>query len=125
MKKNIVLLGVFFVMLFSCTSKVAEVKNISVDELQVLLKDNEAIQLVDVRTPTECAEGTISNALEINVTADGFESIALKKLDKTKPVYLYCRSGGRSKIASELLLKKGFETYNVLGGYNAWKQKKK
>lgn len=125
MKKNIVFLGVFFVMLFSCTSKVAEVKNISVDELQMLLKDNEAIQLVDVRTPTECAEGTISNALEINVTADGFESIALKKIDKTKPVYLYCRSGGRSKIASELLLKKGFETYNVLGGYNAWKQKKK
>lgn len=113
-----------FTVLLSCTSKVNGVKDISVDDLQLVLKTNENIQLLDVRTPSEWAEGVIKKAIEINVTANNFENIALEKLDKTKPVYIYCRSGGRSKIASELLLKKGFETYNVLGGYNEWKQKK-
>ena len=108
----------------SCKSQENGIKDISVDELKVVLTNNKNIQLVDVRTPAECEKGTINNAVEINVTADDFEKIALKKLDKSKPVYLYCRSGGRSKIAAELLLKKGFQTYNVLGGYNEWEQKK-
>ncbi|WBX70931.1 rhodanese-like domain-containing protein [Tenacibaculum retecalamus] len=123
MKTKILFIGMIFTVLLSCTSKVNGVKDISVDDLQLVLKTNENIQLLDVRTPSEWAEGVIKKAIEINVTANNFENIALEKLDKTKPVYIYCRSGGRSKIASELLLKKGFETYNVLGGYNEWKQK--
>ena len=125
MKKKILFIGMIFIVLLSCTSKVNGIKDISVDDLQLVLKSNENIQLLDVRTPSEWAEGVIENAIEINVTANNFENIALEKLDKTKPVYIYCRSGGRSKIASELLLKKGFETYNVLGGYNEWQQKNK
>ena len=124
MKKCIFLSGLILMMIFSCNSQSEGVKNISIDELQALLKSNENIQLVDVRTPVECAEGTIKNAIEINVTSDGFEKIAIEKLDKKKPVYLYCRSGGRSKIASDILLKKGFQPYNVLGGYREWQQKK-
>lgn len=124
MKKNIFLIGFIFTIIISCTSKVGGVKDISVDDLKVVLKGNKNIQLVDVRTPAECAKGTIENSIEINVTSNNFETVALGKLDKTKPVYLYCRSGGRSKIASELLLKKGFEPYNVLGGYKEWVAKK-
>ncbi|WNW01465.1 rhodanese-like domain-containing protein [Tenacibaculum sp. HL-MS23] len=122
MKKNILYLGLILTIIMSCASKEDGVKDISINDLQVVLKNNENVQLVDVRTPEEWVEGTIKNAIEINVTGSDFEKKALAKLDKTKPVYIYCRSGGRSKIASELLLKKGFQPYNVLGGYKAWEK---
>lgn len=122
MKKNILYLGLILTIITSCTSVENGVKDITVKDLQVVLKNNENVQLVDVRTPAEWVEGTIKNAIEINVTGNDFEKKALAKLDKTKPVYIYCRSGGRSKIASELLLKKGFQPYNVLGGYKAWEE---
>jgi len=109
----------------SCISKQNVVENITIDDLQIVLKSNESIQLLDVRTPSECATGTIENAIEINVTGPNFSSITLSKLDKNKAVYVYCRSGGRSKIASEMLLKQGFRPYNVLGGYIAWEEKNK
>ena len=124
MKKYILFLGWILLIITSCSSQSTEIKNISVEDLQVVLKDNKNTQLVDVRTSTECAKGIIENAIKIDVKESDFEKIALDKLDKTKPVYLYCRSGVRSKKASKLLLKKGFQTYNVLGGYIAWKQKK-
>ena len=122
MKKNILYLGLILTIIMSCTSTENDIKDITVSDLQVVLKNNKNIQLVDVRTPAEWVEGTIKTAIEINVTANDFEKNALAKLDKTKPVYIYCRSGGRSKIASELLLKKGFQPYNVLGGYIAWEK---
>jgi rhodanese-related sulfurtransferase len=50
---------------------------------------------------------------------------AVEKLDKNKPVYLYCRTGNRSGKATKLLQEKGFKVYNVLGGYNKWKQENK
>ncbi|WP_299156938.1 rhodanese-like domain-containing protein [uncultured Tenacibaculum sp.] len=125
MKKYVVIIICILAVAVSCTSKHQGIKEISVEDLQVVLKNDANIQLVDVRTPPEWAKGTIKNATEINVTSDGFKAEALKKLDKTKPVYLYCRSGGRSKIASEILLKEGFQPYNILGGYLEWQEKNK
>ncbi|WP_237276555.1 rhodanese-like domain-containing protein [Tenacibaculum ovolyticum] len=125
MKNNLFFIGLVFTIIMSCTSKENVVKDITIDDLQLILKANKNIQLLDVRTPEECAKGTIENAIEINVTDDTFKSIILEKLDKTKTVYVYCRSGGRSKIASDMLLKEGFNPYNVLGGYLEWKEKNK
>lgn len=94
--------------------------DITVVELKNILQEDKNIQLLDVRTPKECANGTIENAVEINVTADGFIEQAVSKLDTSKPVYVYCRSGGRSRIASNILVEKGYKVYNVKGGYIAW-----
>ena len=125
MKKYVLILVSILAIAMSCKSKNEGVKDITVEDLQVVLKNEADIQLLDVRTPPEWAHGIIKNATEINVTSDGFKEQALKKLDKTKPVYIYCRSGGRSKIASEMLWKEGFETYNILGGYLEWQEKNK
>jgi rhodanese-related sulfurtransferase len=46
----------------------------------------------------------------------------LKLLDKNKPVYLYCRGGGRSGKSAKILQEKGYTIYNVLGGYTKWKK---
>ncbi|MCB9245238.1 MAG: rhodanese-like domain-containing protein [Flavobacteriales bacterium] len=78
------------------------------------------IQLIDVRTDEEYAAGHIDGAKQIDFYKKGFaEEIAL--LDKEKPVYVYCRSGGRSGQAMSMMRDMGFrEVYNLAGGMNSW-----
>jgi len=125
MKKHFFLSVLILTIIFSCKSQNEGIQDITIEDLQVVLKNDATIQLVDVRTPEEWEGGVINNSIKVDVTAEGFEKKAIEKLDKSKPVYIYCRSGGRSRIASDILLKKGFQTYNVLGGYMEWKQKTK
>ena len=81
------------------------------------------VQLVDVRTAEEYAEGHIAEALNIDVKANDFVVKATQLLDATKPVAVYCRSGKRSAHAATLLAKEGFHVTNLLGGIMAWKEK--
>lgn len=81
-------------------------------------KDN--IQLIDVRTPKEYAEGHLKNAENINFYDDDFLQ-QMEKLDKEKPVYIYCRSGGRSGKAAKQLAEEGFtKIYDLDGGILKW-----
>ena len=78
--------------------------------------------LLDVRTPGEVAEGMIEGAINIDVEADGFDE-KIEMLDKTKPIYVYCRSGQRSATAAEILVQHGFPIiYDLEGGYLAWSE---
>lgn len=74
-------------------------------------------QLVDVRTRKEYAEGHLPGATNADVLQPTFEGeIDALGLDKTKPVYAYCRSGGRSEKAAMMLRQMGYEeAYNVGG----------
>ncbi len=82
---------------------------------------NDSVQLVDVRTPEEFAEGHIAGAKNINVFDNDFINQCEKTLDKTKPVAVYCRSGKRSAEAAQKLSEKGYDVTNLLGGIIAWK----
>ncbi|AUC85395.1 rhodanese-like domain-containing protein [Polaribacter sp. ALD11] len=104
----------------NCSSS-EEIKSISTKELKVLL-EKENIQLMDVRSPKEIEEGTIKTALFANYFDTDFQEKASELIDKSKPVYLYCRSGNRSGKASVILKEKGFKVVNILGGYNQWKK---
>ncbi|MBE7645014.1 rhodanese-like domain-containing protein [Tenacibaculum finnmarkense] len=117
MKKYLVFIALIFTVFTSCKSQENNIKNTTVADLQKITQTSKKIQLLDVRTPEECSQGIIKDAIMINIFADDFEEIALKKLDKTKPVYVYCRSGRRSVSASVRLKKRGFDVYNILGGY--------
>jgi rhodanese-related sulfurtransferase len=79
-------------------------------------------QLLDVRTLEEYNEGHIPNALLIDVNGDEEEfHRKTDALDKQQPVYVYCRSGARSRRAADILKERGFK--NVLelkGGIVAW-----
>lgn len=115
-----------FVMCFlfaNCTAQESN-KVITTKNLKTLLA-KEKIQLVDVRTPQETEKGFIKTALFSNYFATNFLEDVTSKLDKNKPVYLYCRSGNRSGKACEILQEKGYEVYNVLGGFNQWKKENK
>ena len=76
--------------------------------------------IIDVRTPEEYLSQHIENAENINWNSDNFD-IQIQKLDKTKPVFVYCMSGGRSKKAAAKLEELGFsKIYDLEGGILKW-----
>lgn len=94
-------------------------RTIPVSEFEKKLAGS-GVQLIDVRTPEEYAEGHLKGAVNMNVNDDGFDA-QVAKLDKTKPVLLYCRSGKRSANASGKMHDLGFtEIYNLDGGIIGW-----
>lgn len=75
------------------------------------------VQLIDVRTLSEYNSGHIKKAKNIDIFSNTFLS-EVSKLDKQQPVYVYCRSGARSKRASKKLAALGFnEIYDLKGGF--------
>lgn len=132
MKKIIVVLSsVLLISTYSCsgssdpnatTQEVIQQEEVIVDVTVNQFKDLIATEgtLLDVRTPEEWAEGVIPNAEKINYHGGDFES-QIEKLDKTKPVFIYCRSGRRSANAANVLKGKGFtKIYNLNGGILDW-----
>lgn len=77
-------------------------------------------QLIDVRTPEEFAAGTVPNAVNIDFYATNFKDL-MAKLDKNKPLFVFCKSGGRSAKTAAMCTEMGFkEVYDMDGGYTAW-----
>ena len=84
------------------------------------LSSNEDAQIVDVREPEEWAETGVPQGAVLIPLAE-VESRAPAELDADSPVYVICRSGNRSRTASDILIGLGFTAvYNVDGGVTAW-----
>ncbi len=118
--KQVFLIITIFIALSGCNSQdTSDTKRLNIVEFNsAITKDN--VQLIDVRTPKECEQGHIPNAIVIDYFADDFITKA-KTLDKNKSVYLYCRSGKRSAKASKKLQTLGFtQVYDLEGGYLKW-----
>lgn len=78
--------------------------------------ESQNIQLIDVRTPKEFKSGHIKGAKNIDFFSGRF-NLEFDKLDKAKPVYVYCRSGSRSRQTAKKLANMGFnEIYDLQGG---------
>ena len=89
------------------------VKTFHWHDVDALPRDG-SVQLLDVRTPAEYGAGHIDGFVNIEVDALR-ENLA--RLDKSKPVYVHCRSGQRSYIACRILTQNGFDCFNLSGGY--------
>ena len=92
--------------------------NLPIDAFVKKLDQTPQAQVLDVRTPNEWASGKVKNAHLINIQDPDFLQKA-GKLDKEKPLFIYCAVGGRSSKAAEMLAKAGFkQIYNLQGaGY--------
>ncbi len=88
-------------------------------EFEELMKDS-TVQLLDVRTPMEYAEGHIPEAKLIDVRDSAFLTKAKEQLATDFPVAVYCRSGRRSAAAASMLVKAGYQVINLRGGILAW-----
>lgn len=88
-------------------------KTITIDELENLNTDN--ITVLDVRTYDDYSKGTYKNAVNMplgDLNAD--------LLPKNKPVYVLCHTGDRSIDVVEELEDKGFDAFNIEGGYRSY-----
>lgn len=86
------------------------------------LADSSGVQILDVRTAEEFAEGHLPNAINIDVKQSSFKEDALKQLDKSRHIAVYCRSGRRSVTAANILVQNGFQVTNLEGGILAWQK---
>jgi rhodanese-related sulfurtransferase len=78
-------------------------------------------QILDVRTAGEYQSGHIANALQANwLDPKEFKS-RTQHLDKSKTIYIYCQSGGRSASAQTALIQEGFTVVNLEGGISNWR----
>ena len=120
MKRFLFILTVFisFYQLSAQTS--SPVITLSIEEFKKAIAI-ENVQLVDVRTPEEFKEGAIDGAINIDYFQQETFEKEFEKLDKTIPIYIYCKSGNRSQKSSVILDTLGFnEIYELQGGYTAW-----
>lgn len=96
-----------------------EYMKIGSEEGKKLLDKNDNVILLDVRTMSEYEEKHIPNSILIPV--DVLKSEAENKLnDKNKTIIVYCRSGNRSRTASNILLKLGYKNVLDMGGIIDW-----
>lgn len=104
--------------LFFACAQTANIKTVNPQEFQNYITQKNTI-LIDVRTPEEVSEGKIENATNINLYDPDFEN-KISKLDKSKTVLVYCRSGHRSMEAAKIMTKKGYKVINLNGGITNW-----
>ena len=90
-------------------------QQISMDAAITQMAEEDNFILLDVRTPEEFADGHIPGALNIPNENIGENDIA-ELPDKEQRIYVYCRSGNRSKQASAKLVNLGYTNVIEIGG---------
>ncbi len=98
--------------------------NLSVNDFEKGIKSLNT-QVLDVRTYGEYQTGHLKNALLADWMNQEEFTKKVQSIDKSKPVYTYCHSGGRSGEATKWLIKKGYTVFNLNGGIAAWKKEGK
>jgi len=112
----ILMVGVFT---HACTSAQSSVL-LNVNDFEKKLEVTKEKTILDVRTKDEFGQGHLANATMIDYYKSDFKQ-QVSKLDKTKPVFVYCAAGGRSSSASGILIELGFKNvYDLQGGMRAW-----
>lgn len=107
----------------SCGNKKSENESLLLNPSGFLnkIKEKSDAIILDVRTSGEFREGHIENAQNFDIQSGDFlQKIA--QLDKSKPIFVYCLSGGRSASAADEMRASGFkEVYELDGGMMKWR----
>ena len=123
--KGLIIMLLISLSLFGMTAcdgengKASTYEQISAEQAKTIMDTEKDYVIIDARTEDEFAEGHIENAIlipeyEISTRAE-------KELpDKEQLILVYCRSGRRSKIASEELVKLGYTNVKEFGGIIDW-----
>ena len=114
---------ILFSFIFAHSSKKVHV--LDVDEFEKHLTATNGEQLIDVRTPREFKKYRIAGAKNMEYPGVDFRR-QIQKLDKSKPVLVYCHSGYRSKMVIPIFCKAGFKTICELNiGFKGWMKAEK
>ncbi len=114
-----IFLGLLSVCLFIGFSSFGQ--NLSATDFQKKMNVQPNAQIVDVRTPNEFNQNHLKNAMNVNINDNNFSNL-INKLDKNKPVFVYCLSGSRSAYAIKIMRTQGFKVlYDLSGGMMQWR----
>lgn len=102
--------------LFGCSNKDGYQ---TISAADTITKVQQNAHLLDVREPDEYAEGHIQDSINVPLGTIEKEIESLVP-DKQQEIIVYCRSGARSKQASNMLLAKGYTNVYDLGGIQTW-----
>lgn len=117
MKK--VLAVITSLLLAGCSTTTTGATNMNVSEFSKKITES-GVVILDVRTPSEFAEGYIEGAQNIDFQSGNFEN-EIAALDKNVTYAVYCRSGNRSGQAAKIMHDAGFhDVYNLDGGVIDW-----
>lgn len=94
------------------------VRQVPVTALSTLPRDG-SIVLLDTRTDAEYARGH-AEGFDTHIPLDSLRE-RLHELEPSKPVYVMCQSGLRSYLACRILSQRGYDCYNVAGGYRLYR----
>lgn len=101
------------------STKAATYRQITMDEAIAMMEKESDYIILDVRTKEEFAAGHIPNA--INIANEVIGTTEIPELpNKDQLILVYCRSGNRSKQASEKLVALGYTNIVEFGGINSW-----
>ena len=125
MKLKVVPLLLVILLLAGCADTTggennATYKQITMSEAVEKMQSESNYIILDVRRPDEFAAGHIPNAVNIpneSIGADEIDELP----DKDRLILVYCRSGNRSKQASEKLVRLGYTNIVECGGILDWK----
>ena len=126
MKRILPILLMMTLLLTGCTtpapkpvSEANTYRQITMQEAVEMMEKEENYIILDVRTHEEFAAGHIPGAIVVPNETIGTEEIA-QLPDKDQLIMVYCRSGNRSKQASDKLVKLGYTNIVEFGGINSW-----
>lgn len=119
--KRIIPILMALLLLSGCATQSAKktYRQISMEEAVTMMEEETGYTILDVRTAQEYSEKHIPGAINIANESIGTEDIP-ELPDKDQLILVYCRSGNRSKQASEKLVKLGYTNIVEIGGINSW-----
>lgn len=117
MRVYLTILWILLIVITGCTTD-PKVEYDTIPMEEVMMKQQQGFVILDVREHHEFQAGHIPNAQNKPFTDLRLGNFA--HLDKTKKYIVVCRSGSRSKDASEILMKQGFTVINVDEGMSSW-----
>ena len=108
-------------LLAGCAAPAEEItyRQVNMDEAITMMEEGSGYIILDVRTPEEFAEKHIPGAINVANETIGTDEIP-ELSDKDQLILVYCRSGNRSKQASEKLVALGYTNIVEFGGINDW-----
>ena len=100
------------------------IQEVSPDEVQKAIMENNGTIVLDVRTVEEYGRGHLKSS--INLPVDQLMEKVEKLLpDKSNTIYVYCLSGSRSEVATEAMSQMGYtKVFNMAGGVLVWRLKR-
>ena len=119
--KKILRIFLAALLLAGCAAPAEEItyRQVNMDEAITMMEEGSGYIILDVRTPEEFAEKHIPGAINVANETIGTDEIP-ELPDKDQLILVYCRSGNRSKQASEKLVALGYTNIVEFGGINDW-----